>query len=66
MCCLNYEHAHYEKAKKDLPKIGKKVSTSQGQGKVIRQNILKRTLIINLESGEKIEISDKDIINDEI
>lgn len=65
MCCLNYEHAYYENAKKDLPKIGKSVSTSQGRGKVIRQNILKRTLTISLESGEEIEVSFKDIIKDE-
>ena len=65
MCCLNYEHTYYEKAKKDLPKIGKKVSTTQGQGKVTRQNILKRTLTINLESGEEIEVSFKDVFKDE-
>lgn len=64
MCCLNYERAYYENAKKNLPRIGKKVSTKQGRGKVIRQNILKRTLTINLESGEEIEVSFKDIIND--
>ena len=65
MCCLNYERAYYKNAKKDLPKIGKKVSTTQGQGKVVRQNIMKRTLTINLESGEEIEVSFKDIIKDE-
>jgi cell fate regulator YaaT (PSP1 superfamily) len=65
MCCLNYEHAYYENAKKNLPKIGKKVSTSQGRGKVIRQNVLKRTLTINLESGEEIEIPFEDMVKDE-
>jgi cell fate regulator YaaT (PSP1 superfamily) len=66
MCCLNYEHAYYENTKKNLPKIGKKVSTSQGQGKVVRQNILKRTLTIHLESGEEIEVPFEDMVKDNI
>jgi cell fate regulator YaaT (PSP1 superfamily) len=66
MCCLNYEHAYYQNAKKNLPKIGKKIATSQGQGKVIRQNVLKRTLTINLESGEEIEVPIEDIGKDKV
>lgn len=62
MCCLNYEHAYYAKAKKDIPKTGKKVDTKHGKGKVIRQNVLKKTLIVLLESGEEKEISNGDII----
>ena len=65
MCCLNYEHAYYENAKKNLPKIGKKVSTNQGRGKVIRQNVLKRTLTINLESGEEIEVPFEEMVKNE-
>ena len=65
MCCLNYEHTYYEDAKKDLPKIGKKVSIPQGEGKVVRQNILKKTLTVTLESGEEIEVPFKDFIKDE-
>ena len=46
MCCLTYEHEYYEKIKKDLPKIGKKVRTRDGEGKIVRQNVLKETLTI--------------------
>ena len=62
MCCLTYEHAYYEKAKKNIPKTGKKVNTKHGKGKVIRQNVLKKTLIVLLESGEEKEVSYRDII----
>ena len=62
MCCLTYEHAYYEKAKKDIPKMGKKVNTRHGQGKVIRQNILRKTLTVLLESGEEKEMSYRDVI----
>ncbi|MBW2029342.1 MAG: stage 0 sporulation family protein [Deltaproteobacteria bacterium] len=64
MCCLNYEHAYYEEAKKDLPKLGRRVKTNRGEGKVIRQNIFRETLTVSLESGEEVEIPYDEIIND--
>jgi cell fate regulator YaaT (PSP1 superfamily) len=56
MCCLTYEHAYYAQAKKNVPKIGKKIQTAHGEGKVIRQNVLRQTLTVLLSSGEEIEI----------
>jgi len=61
MCCLAYEHEYYVKIKKNLPKIGKKVTTEYGEGKVIRQNILKENLTVMLESGDEIEVQAKDL-----
>jgi cell fate regulator YaaT (PSP1 superfamily) len=65
MCCLGYEYGYYEEAKKDIPKVGKKVKTALGDGKVIRQNVLRESLTILLESGEEKEISFDDILEDE-
>ncbi|MBW2352405.1 MAG: stage 0 sporulation protein [Deltaproteobacteria bacterium] len=56
MCCLSFEYEHYAKIKKKLPKIGKKVITKSGEGKVIRQNILKETLTVALDSGGEVEV----------
>ena len=64
MCCLNYEREYYERIKKNLPKIGKKILTKQGEGKVIRQNILKETLIVALESGEEFEVDARDFVRE--
>jgi cell fate regulator YaaT (PSP1 superfamily) len=64
MCCLNYEFGYYEEARKDLPKVGKKVNTIHGMGKVIRQNILRERMTIALESGEEKEISYEEIVRD--
>lgn len=64
MCCLSYEHGFYEKMKKNLPKIGKKVSTEQGEGRVVRQNVLMETLTVALESGEEIEVGIGDLTKD--
>jgi len=56
MCCLTYEHDYYERNKRNLPKLGKKLRTKYGEGKVIRQNVLKETLTVGLENGEEVEI----------
>jgi cell fate regulator YaaT (PSP1 superfamily) len=63
MCCLNYEHDFYEKSKKKLPGNGKRVKTRLGEGKVIRQNVLKETLTVSLDSGDEIEVEAQDVIH---
>jgi len=64
MCCLTYEHAYYAEAKKNVPKIGKKIETAHGDGKVIRQNVLRQTLTILLSSGEEVEVPFREIAGD--
>ncbi|MEJ5365723.1 MAG: stage 0 sporulation family protein [Desulfosoma sp.] len=57
MCCLQYEYDVYRQYKQGMPKLGKKVDTPKGRGKVIRQNVMDRTITVLLESGEEMEIS---------
>lgn len=57
MCCLSYEHAYYARKKKDLPGVGKKVTTKDGPGKVIRQNLMRDTLTVQLDTGGEAEIA---------
>lgn len=57
MCCLKYEYDTYKILKKDMPKLGKKVETPEGRGKVIRQNVLERCYTVILESGKELEIT---------
>jgi len=64
MCCLAYEYEYYENAKKAISKVGKRVKTKRGEGKVIRQNILKKTLTVSLDGGEDTEISYEELIQD--
>ena len=66
MCCLAYEHPYYEKIKKDLPKIGKTVTLPEGEGKVVRQNVLNESLSVVLESGEEVEVKSNDLIRDRL
>jgi len=49
-CCLKYEYATYLELKRALPNQGKRVQSVKGDGKVIRQNILKQTVSIQLDN----------------
>lgn len=61
MCCLAYEFPTYMELKKDLPKVGKHISTRAGKGKIIRQNVLSRTVTVELEEGGEITIDASEI-----
>ena len=56
MCCLAYEFPTYMELKKDLPRVGKHIVTPAGKGKVVRQNVLSRTVTVELEEGREITI----------
>lgn len=51
MCCLTFEMDAYQQLREGAPKVGKRVSTKYGEGKVIRQNVLLRTVTVQLQDG---------------
>ena len=51
-CCMAYEYTVYREYAKDLPKMGEKINTAQGKGKVIDINILKRYVSVDLGEGK--------------
>jgi cell fate regulator YaaT (PSP1 superfamily) len=55
ICCLAYEAELYQKMRENLPKIGQKIETEKGKGKVVAQNVLRQTVLVELEDGTKIE-----------
>jgi len=57
MCCLAFEYETYARAKKNMPKCGRSIITPEGEGKVLRQNILKRMVVVDLGDGKEIEVS---------
>ncbi len=61
MCCLKFEYESYMESKKGMPKLGKKIDTPMGRGRVIRQNIINKTVTINLDSGSEIEFTMEDL-----
>lgn len=56
MCCLKYEDQAYNEIKKTLPKIGDKIKTKEGEGKVIKQNILSKSVTVLLKNKDRVEI----------
>jgi cell fate regulator YaaT (PSP1 superfamily) len=62
-CCLRYEYATYLDLKRALPNSGKRVQSVKGNGKVLRQNILKQTVLIQLEEdGGVVEVTLQDLV----
>ncbi len=56
-CCLRYEYEQYRELKRSLPKIGAKVTTSNGPGIVVVGHPLKQTVTVQLEAGSWAEVS---------
>ena len=62
-CCLKYEYGTYLELKKTLPNLGRRVQSVKGDGKVVRQNILKQTVMIALENdGPVVEATLEDLV----
>lgn len=56
-CCMAYEFQVYREYARGLPKVGDKVTTPQGKGKVIDANILKRYITVDLGEGKMTKVS---------
>ena len=57
LCCLTFEHEVYREMRGTLPKLGKRVSTPAGMGKVIKQNILQQYVTIALDDhAERVDV----------
>jgi cell fate regulator YaaT (PSP1 superfamily) len=54
-CCLIYEYEQYVEARKQIPKRGKVVVTPMGNGKVVDQYPIKRSVMVELETGGQYE-----------
>lgn len=56
LCCLKYENECYREYSKKLPKVGKKVETEFGEGKVISVDILKQKYRVNVKEHGIVEV----------
>lgn len=53
MCCLTYENDTYEALRSEFPKVGKRVETPSGPGKVVRLNIIRARISVRLEEDDR-------------
>ncbi len=56
MCCLTFEDDAYRYLKKKFPKIGQKVKTDAGTGRVIRQNLINSSVLVKTKDNLEIKI----------
>ena len=56
MCCLAYENKGYVETMKEMPKVGTQVSTKDGKGVVVYNNLLKKEVDVKFVKGEETEI----------
>ena len=56
MCCLVYESELYHMMKEKLPKEGQQVSTAMGVARVVGNNPLKETVLVELENQVTVEL----------
>lgn len=51
-CCLVYEQATYAEMRKGLPKLGKRVITPHGEGRVVEVDVLRQRIRVATGPGE--------------
>ena len=56
LCCLKYEDECYKEYSKNLPKVGKKIETEHGEGKVISVDILKQKYRVDVKDHGIVEV----------
>ena len=56
MCCLEYESEYYGEAYKKMPKLGGKVTTPEGEGVVVSNNMLKFISKVKIVKGDGSEV----------
>ncbi len=56
MCCLTYEYSAYQEVRRHLPRVGKRIQTPEGEGKIIRYNLIRETVTMELEDKRELEV----------
>ena len=57
LCCLTYEYEQYREIKGGLPKVGAKISTPNGEARVLKINVPKETIDLLVDGvQEKLEM----------
>ncbi len=60
LCCLSYEYDTYVALRRNLPRIGQRLGTPEGEGRVISVQVLKQSVRVVLDAGgvTDVEIGD--------
>ena len=61
LCCLSFECDQYRTMKKNMPREGERLSTDMGVVSVVGGNPLKGVVLVELESGARVEMPVQDV-----
>jgi len=62
-CCLRYEYQTYVELKRGLPAAGATVQSVKGDGVVVRQNVLRSTVVVRRADDQvEVEVSRDDLV----
>lgn len=61
LCCLAYENPYYEEVVKIMPKVNSRVSTPDGVGQVIYNDLLKKRVSVKFQTESSSEIKEYEI-----
>ena len=53
-CCLRYEHEGYDELLQRLPRLGARVETESGPGKVVDRQILTQLVLVRCDDGREV------------
>ncbi len=62
-CCLRYEYDTYEQMQKELPRVGARVVTNMGQGKVLGHEILAQQVLVETEDNRRVLIDVSEVLS---
>jgi cell fate regulator YaaT (PSP1 superfamily) len=60
-CCLVYEQATYAELRKGLPKLGKRVITARGEGRVVEVDVLRGRVRVGYGPGDSEVLAGADV-----
>lgn len=61
LCCLAFENPYYVEVMKNMPKVNSKVSTPDGEGVAIYNDLLKKTVAVKFENEGSSEVKTYDV-----
>ncbi len=65
LCCLGYENKAYCELRQGLPRVGERVGTPQGEGRVVAVNVLKQLVTVDVEEKGLMELAPSELSRSE-
>jgi cell fate regulator YaaT (PSP1 superfamily) len=57
MCCLSFEYDYYRSSRQGIPKVGSRVQTAEGPGRIRDINVPRDRVVVALDSGGQAEFA---------